>query len=123
MNVLIDSDTETETPNTNTMGTTSRSIGTHTGHVPTTGETGWHEISNYPEFVKWQYADSPYRVVSYLGDRGHWRAIFTSWYDSGTYLIRGACGGGNRGRMLAVAAAKEFLKENSNGCPPPGQYE
>ena len=98
--------------------------GDHEYHVPKTYEEGWHEITNVEGFVKWQYKDSPYRVVAHLReDRGHWEAIFTSWYPCKSYLIRGNCGGGNRGRMLAVAAARQFMDENSNGCPPPGQYE
>lgn len=98
--------------------------GTHEAHVPRTGETGWHEIGNYPDIVKWQYKDSPYRVVAHFReDRGHWEAIFTSWYPGPSYLIRGNCGGGQKGRMLAVAAAKDFLEKNAYGCPPPSRYE
>jgi hypothetical protein len=95
----------------------------HRRHVPTTGKTDWHEIANYPDMVKWQYRDSPYRVVAHLGPRGHWKAVFTSWYGPESHLIRGACGGDNRGRMLAVAAARQFMEENKYGCPPPHQFD
>lgn len=95
----------------------------HDEVVPFQGERGWHQLCNHPDFVKWQYGDSPYRVVVTLGERGHYRALFTSWYNSQSYLIRGACGGGSRGRMVAVAAANEFMRENAHGCPPPGQFK
>jgi hypothetical protein len=84
---------------------------------------GWHKISDSPEFVKWQYKDSPYRVIADLGDRGHWRALFASVYGPPNYLIRGNCGGGTRGRMVAVGAAKQFMRENARGCPPPSDYK
>ncbi|UBF22664.1 hypothetical protein HRTV-25_gp83 [Halorubrum tailed virus 25] len=102
------SDTETPTPSTAT--------------IPTTSEA-WRELSNYDDFVKWGYKTSPYRVVAHLNDRGHWTALFTSVYPGDSYLIRGNCGGGKGGRMLAVAAAKQFMRENRYGCPPPGEYE
>jgi hypothetical protein len=85
--------------------------------------TNWNEIANYDGFVKWSYRDTPYRVVAHFREeRGHWEALFTSVYP-GSYLIRGNAGGGNEGRTLAVAAAKQFMEQNNNGCPPPGQYE
>lgn len=128
MNALTNSDTETETHSTiiTVPSSTRRSDdpNKHETFVPKTFKEGWHEIANYSDIVKWQYKDSPYRVIAYLhDDTGHWRAIFTSWYDSGSYLIRGNCGGGNKGRMLAVAAAKQFIAENKYGCPPPDKYE
>ena len=96
--------------------------GDHSYHVPKTGETGWHEITNVHEFVKWQYSDSPYRVVADLDEsRGHWRALFTTWYGGQSYTIRGNCGGGPAGRMKALAAAKNWMEKHSNGCPPPGE--
>lgn len=93
--------------------------------TPTTQPTSeaWREVSNYSDFIKWAYRTSPYRVVAHVSDRGHWTAIFTSVYPGQSYLIRGNCGGGNAGRMLAVAAAREFMRENQYGCPPPGEYE
>jgi hypothetical protein len=91
----------------------------HEDHVPATGKIGWHKIADYPDFVKWQYSDTPYRVVADLGPRGHWRALFTSWYPGPSYRIRGNCGGGHKGRMLATVAAKAWMDENSHGCPPP----
>lgn len=108
MSALIEYDTETPEQSTTTTPTTSNN---------------WFEVANYDDFVKWAYKTSPYRVVAHLGDRGHWEAIFTSAYPGDSYLIRGNCGGGNGGRMLAVAAAKQFMEENKYGCPPPGDYE
>ena len=88
------------------------------------GQDGWHQIRDLPEFVKWQYKDSPYRVIAHLRDaRGHWEAVFCSVYGPPNYLSRGNCGGGNRGRMLAVGAAAEFMRENATGCPPPSDYK
>lgn len=94
---------------------------THSRVVPTTGETGWHKITDLPDFKKWQYGDSPYRVVADLHEeRGHWRALFTSWYGGESYLIAGNLG--KEGKWSAIAAAKSFMQENSNGCPPPSEY-
>lgn len=94
----------------------------HNQHVPWTGEKGWHKIASHPLFLKWQYADSPYRVVADLDeDRGHWRALFVTWYGGASYQIRGNCGGGDLGRMKAIAAAKNWMKDNANGCPPPSK--
>ncbi|OYR58493.1 hypothetical protein DJ70_02955 [Halorubrum halodurans] len=108
MSALTESETETAPPSTKT--------------TPTTSET-WREVANYDGFVKWAYKNTPYRVVAHLGSRGHWTTIFTSVYPGDSYLIRGNCGGGNGGRMLAVAAAKQFMDENRYGCPPPREYE
>ncbi|WP_200531592.1 MULTISPECIES: hypothetical protein [unclassified Halorubrum] len=91
----------------------------HEDHVPPTGKKGWHEIANYSDFIKWQYSDTPYRVVVHLNDRGHFEALFTSWYPGPSFRIRGNCGGGHKGRMLAVAAAKDWMGENKYGCAPP----
>jgi hypothetical protein len=94
----------------------------HPKHVPHTGNVGWHKLADTEGFVKWQYSDSPYRVVADLDDtRGHWRALFTSWYDGPSYQIRGNCGGGSGGRMMAMAAAKNWMEDHANGCPPPGE--
>jgi hypothetical protein len=83
----------------------------------------WQEICNVEDFVKWKYNDTPYRIVAHFReDRGHWEAIFTSIYP-GSYLIRGNAGGGNKGRMIAVASAKQFMRDNQYGCPPPTEYE
>ena len=84
---------------------------------------GWHKVRDVEGFVKWQYADTPYRVIADLDvSRGHWRALFTSVYPGESYQIRGNCGGGSRGRMMAVAAAKNWMDDNAAGCPPPGDY-
>lgn len=84
---------------------------------------GWHQLTNVEGFLKWQYKDTPYRVIAYFyEERGHWRAIFTTTY-TGTHLIRGNCGGGESGMLKATLAAKEFMRENDNGCPPPEEYE
>nr|BDD45099.1 hypothetical protein 31 [bacterium] len=93
----------------------------HDDHVPYTGKTGWHQIADFPEFLKWQYSDGPYRVVVHLNRRGHFEARFTSWYPGPSFLVRGNCGGGHKGRMLAVAAAKGWMQEHQYGCPPPAQ--
>jgi hypothetical protein len=96
----------------------------HDVAVQATGEKGWHLLADCGEFVKWQYSDSPYRVVADLDESsGHWRAIFTSWYPGPAYQIRGNCGGGSSGRMKAIAAAQKWMEDNATGCPPPGQYE
>lgn len=93
----------------------------HENHVPATGKTGWHKITSTAEFLKWQYSDTAYRVVVLLDDRGHYRALFTSWYNPESHLIRGGCGGGVEGRMKATAAAHKFMSENKYGCAPPGE--
>jgi len=93
----------------------------HSRLVDRTGEKGWHKIADYPTFKKYQYKDTPYRVIADLDEsRGHWRALFTSWYGGESYLIAGNLGKG--GKWQAVAAAKQFMQENDNGCPPPGEY-
>lgn len=86
------------------------------------GET-WHQIGNSEDLVKWQYKDGPYRVCVVLDDRGHWRAIFTTWYNPTSYLIRGGCGGGELGRMKAIASAEAWMDANKYGCPPPGEMK
>ncbi|NUC72581.1 hypothetical protein HTZ84_09710 [Haloterrigena sp. SYSU A558-1] len=91
----------------------------HGEHVRPTGEMGWHKIADYPEFVKFQYGDSPYRVVVHLNDRGHFEALFTSWYGGASFRIRGNCGGGHKGRMIALVAARDWMDENKYGCAPP----
>lgn len=84
----------------------------------------WKLVADYPDFLKWAYKDSPYRVVATLHeDRGHWRAVFTSVYPGDSYLIRGACGSAGGGRMMAKAAASNWMEINEHGCPPPGEYE
>ncbi|SEL19099.1 hypothetical protein [Haloferax larsenii] len=93
----------------------------HEKVVPRTGKTGWHRIAEYDDLIKWQYGDSPYRVIVHLNQRGHFEAVFTSWYGPPNYLIRGNCGGGHKGRMLALVAAKDWMDEHSHGCPPPRQ--
>lgn len=95
----------------------------HSRIVETTGKDGWHRITNLEDFIKWQYEDSPYRIIAFQSNRGHWKTLFTSWYGSDSYLIRGNLGGGKTGRMKAVASAKKFMDKNSNGCPPPGEYK
>lgn len=90
---------------------------------PETTTDNWEQLANYDDFVKWAYKTSPYRAVACIDSQGHWRAVFTSIYPGDSYLIRGNAGGGKRGRMLAVAAAKEFMRENQFGCPPPGEYK
>lgn len=84
-------------------------------------KTGWHNLYRGSTFVKWGYKDSPYRVIAHLEEsRGHWSALFTTtFHESRTYVIRGNCGGGNTGRTLATTAAKQFIKQNPNGCAPP----
>jgi hypothetical protein len=80
----------------------------------------WHKIADFDGFVKYQYRESPYRVIADLDEsRGHWRALFTSAYGPPNYSIRGNCGGGPSGRMMALAAAKNWMDKNANGCPPP----
>lgn len=91
----------------------------HEDRVPYSGETGWHQIADCSDFVKFQYADSPYRVIVHLNERGHFEALFTSWYAGPPYRIRGNCGGGHKGRMLALVAAKDWMGENDRGCAPP----
>jgi hypothetical protein len=94
----------------------------HADWVPETGKTGWHKIADYDTFVKWQYGDTPYRVIVDLDEnRGHYRAVFTSWYPGKSYLIRGNCGGDSKGRMLALTAAMNWMEEHKYGCPPPGE--
>jgi len=82
----------------------------------------WKEDFQGDDFLKWRYDNSPYRVVAHLReDRGHWEALFTSIYPGPSYRIRGNCGGGARGRMLAVAAAKQWMEDNPYGSAPPAQ--
>jgi hypothetical protein len=84
---------------------------------------GWHQLTNVPRFLKWQYKDSPYRVIADFEEgRGHWRALFTTTFDGPGYLIRGNCGGGESGMLKAVVAANQFMQENENGCPPPSKH-
>lgn len=87
--------------------------------------SGWHKIADYDTFIKWQYQDTPYRVVATINEeRGHWFATFTSSFSrSASSLIRGNLGGGRAGRRKAVAAATNFVEEHSNGCPPPGEIK
>jgi len=85
---------------------------------------GWHQLTNLPQFLKWQYKGTPYRViVDFEKQRGHWRALFTSTFGDPGYLIQGNCGGGESGMMKAVVAANRFMQKNENGCPPPNEYE
>lgn len=86
-------------------------------------EAGWHNLYRSSTFVKWQYEDTPYRVIAHLEeDRGHWSALFTTSFPTAdSHLIRGNCGGGNAGRTLSTAAAKKFMRKNENGCPPPNE--
>ena len=91
----------------------------HEKVVPVTGEIGWHKITDLPEFIKFQYGDSPYRVVVHKNERGHFEALFTSWYSGPSFRIRGNCGGGHKGRLLALVAARDWMEANRNGCPPP----
>lgn len=94
---------------------------THANCVPATGNDGWHQLTELNELAKWQYKDSPYRVVVTKDPSGHYRAIFTSWYNPTFYLIKGGCGGSELGRLEAVLAAEEFMEEHRYGCPPPGE--
>jgi hypothetical protein len=83
----------------------------------------WQKVTNLSLFLKWKYKSSPYRVIADLEkERGHWRALFTSAYGGDSYLIKGNCGSGEAGMMKAVVAAKQFMQENPNGCPPPGEH-
>jgi len=83
---------------------------------------GWHKVCDVPGFIKWRYKDSPYRVIADLDEsRGHYRALFTSHFPGESYRIRGNCGGGSAGRMMAVAAAQNWMDDHANGCPPPGE--
>lgn len=93
----------------------------HEQYVPYSGERSWHKIADYPAFQKWQYKDTPYRVVVHKNDRGHFEARFTSWYACPSFRIRGNCGGGHKGRMLATVAATDWMGEHPYGCPPPRQ--
>lgn len=95
----------------------------HDDFVPYTGITGWHVIEDgEPDgWLKWQYSDSPYRVVAHKNDRGHYEARFTSWYDGPSYLIAGNCGGDVYGFLRAKLAAERFMADHAYGCPPPGQ--
>lgn len=87
-----------------------------------TDESNWRERFNSGEFCKWQYKETTYRVVVHLNDRGHYEALFTSVYGPPNYLIRGNCGGGQSGRMLARAAAVQWMSEEAPfGCPPPSE--
>ncbi|MFC7191888.1 hypothetical protein ACFQL7_20600 [Halocatena marina] len=104
------------------MSITLQVVDDETYHTQNTVPDGWHKTANYDTFVKWQYKDTPYRVVAHLEEgRGHWCALFTSTLSPESHTVRGNCGGGNAGRTLAVAAAQQFLQENSNGCPPPSE--
>ena len=115
MSALMECETETAEQSTIATPITSGNF---------SGGSNWREIANYDGFVKWQYRSGPYRVVAHFReDRGHWETIFTSVYPGDSYLVRGNAGGGNAGRMLAVAAAKQFMAQNEYGCPPPGEYE
>ena len=115
MSALMKCETETAAQSTTATPTISGN---------NSGGSNWREIANYEGFLKWAYKTSPYRVVAHFRrDRGHWEAVFTSVYPGDSYLIRGNCGGGNAGRMLAVAAAKQFMAQNEYGCPPPESYE
>lgn len=86
---------------------------------------GWHKIADYDGFLKWQYKDTPYRVYATLDEsRGHWVAAFTSSFShADRAVIRGNLGGGKTGKRKAIASAKNFLENYSNGCPPPGEIE
>lgn len=84
-------------------------------------EDNWHKLFSGDDFVKYQYKNSPYRVVAHLNDRGHFEALFTSVYPGNPYLIRGNCGGGPKGKMKALAAAWQFMADHEFGCPPPGK--
>lgn len=82
---------------------------------------GWHKLCDYDDFVKWAYKESPYRLIADLDDRrGHWRVVFCSTYDSGSYLVKGNLG--KSGRIKALIHANSFMHENPWGCPPPNRY-
>lgn len=82
----------------------------------------WNKITGLPDFKKWSYKDSPYRVVV-VKKRGHWTALFTSVYSPESYTISGNNGGGMAGKVKAKQAAEEFMERNAYGCPPPTEYK
>ncbi len=86
------------------------------------GIGGWRKLTGLPDFKKWSYKNSPYRVVV-VKKRGHWTALFTSCYGPDSHTISGNNGGGMTGKVKAVKAAKSFMEENKYGCPPPTEYE
>ena len=86
-------------------------------------ETNWRQITDVDSFKKWSYKDSPYRVIADLSDHGHFRVLFTSVYGPPNALVRGNLGGGSLGMAKATAVANEFMEDNRNGCPPPGEIE
>lgn len=85
----------------------------------------WKQTTDLPELIKWKYVnetrDSPYRVLVHKDNRGHYTAIFTSVFGPPNQTIRGNCGGGSSGRLIAKTAAKQFMKDHPYGCPPPGE--
>ncbi|MFC6953743.1 hypothetical protein [Halorubellus litoreus] len=91
----------------------------HEDAVPPTGERGWHKIAEFPDIVKWQYKDSPYRVVVHKNGRGHYEARFTSWFNGASYRIIGNCGGDEFGRLKAIVKAEAWMNEHPYGCAPP----
>lgn len=85
------------------------------------GIGGWKKVTGLPDFKKWAYRDSPYRVVV-IQKRGHWTALFTSAYGPDSYTISGNNGGGMAGKVKAKQAAEEWMNSNAYGCPPPREY-
>ena len=83
----------------------------------------WKKIFDGEDFIKWRYKDTPYRLVAFQSNRGHWKTIFTSVYGTDSALLKGNLGGGKTGRMKAKVVAKQFIDENPYGCPPPSEYQ
>lgn len=84
----------------------------------------WKQVGFHDKIMKWQYSDSPYRLVAHINDRGHWEVLFTStFYKSQSVLVRGNLGGGNVGRMKAKVIAKKFAEKYPYGCPPPNKIK
>ncbi len=83
--------------------------------------SNWIQTTDVPDFKKWGYIDSPYRVIAQKNDRGHWEALFTSAYGPPNKLIRGNLGGGKGGEIKATATARQFMEENKFGCAPPAE--
>ncbi|QCC48114.1 hypothetical protein [Halobellus limi] len=82
---------------------------------------GWHKVADYPGFVKYQYKDSPYRVIADLDEqRGHYRVLFTSVYGTDSYLVKGNLG--KDGSLKSIVIAEQFMAQNKWGCPSPRAY-
>lgn len=82
----------------------------------------WHQTASCDHFARWNYKNTPYRVIAHLGDRGHHEALFTTTYPHAeTALIQGNCGGGWSGMRKATRAAESFIEEHKHGCPPPSE--